>query len=425
MSETTFEIIKNERTGFEIKKLHHRSGLTIFLAPMKGFVQTTAIFSTNYGSIDNCFKTTEDEDFVNVPDGIAHYLEHKLFENEDCNVFELYANTGADANAMTGFENTDYLFSCTENFNESLKILLDFVQKPYFTQENVDKERGIIGQEISMTEDLPKRCVFFNLLGAMYKNHPVRIDIAGTQASIEKITPELLYKCYGAFYNLHNMALAVAGSFDEDEVIRICDEHLLPCKDMHLEVRYPDEPVNVASKHAEEVFGVGVPLFSLGFKCKPYSGEELLKKEIEASILMSMLFDKMSPLNKLLNDNGLVNDELSTEVFDGKGFFSLVISGESEQPQMVLDEILKAIENAKSSGLDREEFDLLKKSEYGAAVRELNHPESCAANILAYHFHNLDAFASERCIAAVTFEDITAALDEFFGQDNYAVSIIR
>lgn len=425
MRETTIEKAVNERTGESYKIVHHKSGLDLLLAPMDGFVQTAAMFGTNYGSVNNCFKTSEDADFLTVPDGIAHYLEHKLFENEDSDVFELYAATGADGNAMTGFEDTIYLFTCTENYAESLKILLDFVQDPYFTQENVDKEQGIIGQEIKMTMDLPNRKCFFNLLGALYAAHPVRNDIAGTVESIAQITPELLYRCYYAFYNLHNMALAVAGNLDVDEVIAICDEHLKPCEDMNLEVKFPEEPSLPVKPLVEEHFSVGVPIFSIGFKCAPYADDVIVKKEVEANILLSLLAGKMSPLYKRLTEEGLVNGELGREVFDGRGYFSLVLSGQSEKPEKVRDTVLEHIEKAKREGLDREAFDLLKKAEYGSAVREMNNPESCAENMLAFYFYGQDAFEVERRLAEITFEDVEAALDEFFAEERCAISIIR
>lgn len=425
MRETTSEIIRNERTGDSYKIIRHKSGLDLLLAPMKNFVQTVAMFGTNYGSINNCFKTSADNDFITVPDGIAHYLEHKLFENEDCDVFELYAQTGADGNAMTGFENTIYLFSCTENYAESLKILLEFVQKPYFTQENVDKEQGIIAQEIKMTMDLPKRRCFFNLLSAMYHDHPVKIDIAGTEESIAQITPDLLYRCYNAFYNLNNMALAVAGNLNEKEVIAICDECLKPCEDMNLEVRFPEEPLTVVERRVEEQFAVGVPIFSIGFKCTPFDDDNIVKKEVEADFLLSLLAGRMSPLFKSLTDEGLVSGELGREVFDGNGFFSLILSGESEKPESVLERVLEYIEKARREGLDREVFELLKKAEYGSVIRSMNNPENYAENMLALHFHGLDAFEVERRLAEITFEDVTDALNEFFKEDNYSISIIR
>ena len=205
------QLIVNERTGEKYYYIKHPTGLSIYVMEMEGYNTAFALFGTKYGSVNTTFKTKNDADFVTVPEGIAHFLEHKLFENEDCDVFELYAKTGASGNAYTSFGRTAYLFSCTENFPESLSILLDFVQKPYFTQATVDKEQGIIAQEIKMGEDNPYVAVFFNLLKAVYHSHPVRIGIAGTVDSIAKINADLLYRCYYTFYNLNNMVLSVAG----------------------------------------------------------------------------------------------------------------------------------------------------------------------------------------------------------------------
>lgn len=424
MNKTTIETITNERTGESYKLVHHKSGLTLLLAPMDDFVMTSAMFGTNYGSVINCFKTADDDDFVTVPDGIAHYLEHKLFENEDSDVFELYAKSGADGNAMTGFENTIYLFNCTDNYAESLRILLDFVQKPYFTEENVEKERGIISQEIRMTLDLPKRRCFFNLLGAMYHDHPVKVDIAGSEESIAEITPELLYKCYYSFYDLHNMALAVAGDLDVDEVIAICDECLKPCEDKRVEVQMPDEPLTVVKDRVEENFKVGMPIFNIGFKCAPCAERELLKKESVAELMLSLLTGRMSPLAKKLRDEQLISGTLSHEVFDGRGFFSLIVSGESEQPERVKEMLCEEIERVKREGFDAEDFELLKKAEFGASVRSMNSPESYAENMLAYHFIGADAFEQERVIASITFNDVNAAVHEFFSEDRMTLSVI-
>jgi predicted Zn-dependent peptidase len=221
------------------------------------------------------------------------------------------------------------------------------------------------------------------------------------------------------------MALAIAGNLDEDEVIVICDECLKPCEDMRLEVKFPDEPLETVKPIIEEQFSVGVPIFSIGFKSKPFGDDILVKKEVEADLLLSLLAGKMSPLYKQLAEEGLVNGELAREVFDGNGFFSLILSGESENPEKVLERVLEYIEKAKKEGLDREIFELLKKAEYGSAIRGMNNPESYAENMLAFYFHGLDAFEVERRLAEITFEDVTLALNEFFKEDNYSISIIR
>ena len=230
------EKITNARIKEEYLRIKHKSGATILLYPMKGYSTAYALFATKYGSVDTTFKTNEDPDFVTVPEGIAHYLEHKLFENDECDAFDLYAKTGANANAYTSFDKTAYLFSCSQKFEENLRILLGFVQEPYFTDATVAKEQGIIGQEIRMYEDDTGWRVFFNCLQAMYEKNPVRIDIAGTIESIAKIDKDLLYRCYNTFYNLNNMVIAVAGNFDVDKTLEICDELLKPSEDHGLQV---------------------------------------------------------------------------------------------------------------------------------------------------------------------------------------------
>ena len=224
---------RDPKSGERCVRIDHPSGLPIFVCPKPGYQSAYAVFAVKYGSVDTTF--VEDGREVEVPEGIAHYLEHKLFENEDCDAFERYAHTGASANAYTSFERTAYLFNCTGRLEESLEILLDFVQRPYFTEETVRKEQGIIGQEIRMCEDSPNRRVLFNLLKALYQNCPVRVDIAGTVESIAEITPELLYSCYRSFYNLRNMVLVVAGNVDTDTVLRVADRVLIPAPEWNLE----------------------------------------------------------------------------------------------------------------------------------------------------------------------------------------------
>ena len=257
MAETTMTTISSPNTGDKYTHIHHKSGLEILVCEMEGFSTTEAMFGTKYGSINTQFKTAADKDYCTVPEGIAHFLEHKLFENEDCDVFDLYAKTGASANAFTSFDKTCYFFSCSDNFKASLEILLSFVQSPYFTPESVAKEQGIIGQEIRMCDDDPGWRVFFNMLCGLYQKHPVRIDIAGTIESIAQITDDLLYRCYRTFYNLHNMVLAVAGNCTVDEVLEVADRLLKPCDDQKLETVFPEETLDIVRPETVETAAVG------------------------------------------------------------------------------------------------------------------------------------------------------------------------
>lgn len=423
--ETVIEEIADSRTGDGYKLVRHRSGLDLLLMPMEGYRQTYAMFSAKYGSINNCFRTSDSEAFTEVPDGIAHYLEHKLFENEDCDAFALYAKTGADANAFTGFERTSYLFSCTQNYLDSLAILLDLVQNPYFTQENVDKERGIIGQEIKMSDDLPSRRTFMNLLRAMFGAHPVRIDIAGTRESIDKITPELLYKCYGAFYNFSNMTLAVAGNLDVDDVIKVCDERLKPAVPVKLERKLPDEPAGVVKNRVEESFGVGVPMFEIGFKCPPLEGRELVKAEMAAEIMLALLCGQSSELFAKLIGGGTMYKELDSDVFCGDGYFVPMLSGESESPDEVLAQVLSFAEKAAREGFDERRFELEKKERYGSMIQLMGFPEFWADNMTAAYFSGMSVFEMPKLLAEITVGDVNRAVREFIRPDNCVISIMR
>ncbi|MDE6579618.1 MAG: insulinase family protein, partial [Ruminiclostridium sp.] len=268
------ETIENFRIGEKYIRIKHPSGCTICLYPMKEYSSAYAMFGTNYGSMDNVFKTDEDEDFITVPDGIAHYLEHKLFESDECDAFSQFAKTGANANAFTSFDRTVYLFSCSQKFEENLEILLKFVQNPYFTDENVEKERGIITQEIDMYRDDPGWRVFFNGYGAIYHNNPLRINIVGSAESIAEIDKDLLYRCYNAFYNLNNMVLSIAGSFDVDKALDICDRLLIPSKDNKLERKVFDEPYEVKEKSVTIKLPCSQPMFSIMYKFPPISPQQ-------------------------------------------------------------------------------------------------------------------------------------------------------
>ena len=418
-------VYKNDKIGAQYTLYHHSSGLEIYLMKMEGFSTVNAAFAARYGSVNTTFKTKEDKDFVTVPMGIAHYLEHKLFENEDCDVFELYAKTGANGNAYTSFDQTVYTFSCTDNYQESLAILLDFVQAPYFTEQTVEKERGIIAQEIKMCSDSPERQCFYNLLKALYAEHPVRIDIAGTVESIQEIDAELLYKCYNAFYDLHNMILVVAGDIDEDEVIAICDKHLKSSNDEELEIRFPDEPRGVAKEEIREKFTVGTPLFNIGFKCDAMSGRELLHKQLCANVLIQLISNSASPLYKKLYEQGLINNAFSSEVFFGEGYFACIFDGESNEPLMVRDMIIEEIERIKREGIDSDRFEIIKKSMYGGLVWEFNNTEICVNNLVAAGLLKIDFFDTIDMLAALSEKDLMENIDTLFDTKRVSISIIE
>lgn len=415
--------IKSKRIGDSYYKIDHPSGLTIYVYPKEGYNSAYAIIGTKYGSINTKF-SVDDGNQITVPDGIAHYLEHKLFESEDGDAFARYAKTGANANAYTSFEKTGYLFSCTDKFDESLEILLDFVQEPYFTAQTVAKEQGIIGQEIKMYDDSPDWRVMFNMLEGMYKNHPVKIDIAGTVETIAEITAEKLYEVYNVFYNLNNMVLCVAGNVTVEQVLKTADKMLKPCEKHKINNYFEEEPYEICEPYVEQSFPVSMPLFNLGFKERADSVLDV-KKLAYTDILLAMIASQTSPLYRDLLDNNLINSSFSYEVFEGPGYCSVIFGGESRAPKQAAEMIKQYIEKIKNDGLNRADFEISKKSVYGDAVSALNSVSSIANAITDYHFNGNELFSYIDAIADATFDDISKRLYEMLDVNNCTLSVVK
>lgn len=431
MSMEGWASITDARTGETCYRLDHPAGLPIFVWPKPGYTSTYAVFATKYGSIDTAFTSRVDgkEVSTEVPAGIAHYLEHKLFENEDCDAFERYAKTGASANAYTSFNQTAYLFSCTENVEASLEILLDFVQKPYFTKETVRKEQGIIGQEIRMCEDSPSRRVLFNLLRALYHNHPIKIDIAGTVESIAQITPELLYGCYHTFYNLHNMVLVVAGNVTPEQVRRVADKTLIPAPDWQLERRAVDEPDAAVTGRVEETMPVSAPLFYLGYKdyIPPEEGNRCRTAEelAAAEVLLELLAGKASPLYARLMEAGLINAGFGADYFEGPGYAVWMFAGESKDPDAVRAAIEEELARVRRDGLDAGAFEAARRALYGRLVSALNDVENCGDFLVSDYFYGRKPFGLIDAAARLDLQSVYALLHGSLRAESSALSVVH
>ena len=413
--------VKSALIGDSYYRIDHNSGLTIYLYPKKDYNSKYAIFGTKFGSINNAFSLDGGE-VRRVPDGIAHYLEHKMFECDDGDAFLKYAETGANANAYTSFNKTCYLFGCADNFDESLEILLDFVSRPYFTEETVAKEQGIIGQEIRMYDDSPEWRVMFNMLENMYHCHPVQLDIAGTVESIAEITPELLYDCYYTFYNLNNMVLCVAGDLEPEDILKTADRLLKPCEKHEIKSFFEPEPYEVVSDYVEQSFPVSVPLFNLGFKDEAHTVSQKEMAEIE--ILIEVLTSESSKLYRLLDDKHLINQSFDSEYFNGQGYNCVILSGECREPKQLREEVNKYITELKRCGIDAEDFEIAKREVYGDAVSSLNSVENIANTMADFHFNNYDIFGIIDDIAACTLEDVNARLQKMFDIGNSVLSVV-
>lgn len=406
-------------------EIDHKSGLKIFVMPKEHYSSAYAVIGTRYGSIDTKFKRSDRSDFVTVPEGIAHFLEHKLFESEELDAFTRYAETGASANAYTSFDKTCYLFQCTDRFEDSLRILLDFVTHPYFTKETVEKEQGIIGQEITMYYDVPGWMSTFNLLKCLYKNHPVRIDIAGTVESISHITDKLLYDCYDTFYNLNNMALAVVGNVDVESVLSVCDEVLKKSADVKIERAFEQEPREIVKPYDEYYLSVGMPVFSFGYKEACKTPLRTVKELVEMNVLLEILAGETSPLYTGLFEKGLINSSFSKEYFVGNGYESVIFDGESNNAGEVAEAIKAEVENLRKNGFSDERFEAARRSLYGKEIMSYNDIDGVANSIIASCFGGFGVFDALDVYKNVKKSDIEKLLSEKLDEKYSALSVVK
>ena len=417
----------NEFLGESYTKITHTSGLDIYVFPKK-LTTAFAVFATKYGSIDNRFKVKGEESVTEVPNGIAHFLEHKLFDNEyGPDTFARYAETGANANAFTSFDKTAYIFSCTENFEESLEILLDFVTKPYFTDATVEKEQGIIGQEIKMGEDNPGRVLFFNLMKAMYEKHPVQISIAGTVDSIAKIDADLLYKCYNTFYNLHNMVLCVCGDVDEETVVSVCDRMLLEAEECEIERCFEPECDRVRMPRIDAKMQVAKPLFDIGIKDNRIPDEPMarLKKAAGMAVLNEMLFSKSSRIFNELYDEGLISSNFDYCYTMSESFAFNELSGESAEPETVFERIKAYIREMQKKGIDKTAYERCKKVIFADIIKTFDSTEEIACELMSYIFEGCDLFVYCDAVRALEQKDVEDLLGRMFEDECFAMSTVH
>lgn len=402
-------------------------GLPVYIFKKPGYTESYAIFATHFGSINRQIAFEEGQKPTILPDGIAHFLEHKMFEEPDgTDVFERFSKTGASANAYTNFDMTAYLFSCTSDFAKNLRTLLDYVQTPYYTEENVQKEQGIIGQEIRMYDDDPEWVSYFNCLQAMYHRHPVRIDIAGTIESISEITPSLLYQCHSAFYHPGNMALVIAGDVDVEAIGAIVDEEIRTEAKPEVEQFFPQEPCSVRVHEVESHLAISMPMFYIGFKDgEPTSDcKQLLRNRLCATLALQLLVGESSELYQRLYEEGLVNAPLSCEVMAQPTYFCSLISGESEQPKRVRDLVLAEVSALSARSRFQTDFERIKKNVYGSFVKSFNRVEHIAGQQLHFLFDGVSMLDYLPTLNAITADEIAQYLKTKFTEDRMVLSVV-
>ncbi|WP_019425052.1 EF-P 5-aminopentanol modification-associated protein YfmH [Paenibacillus sp. OSY-SE] len=405
------------------------NGLDVYVLPKPGFQKTYATFSTKYGSIDNHFKV-EGLNAIQVPDGIAHFLEHKMFEEPEGDIFATFAQQGASANAFTTFDRTVYLFSSTARVEESLETLIDFVQRPYFTDENVEKEKGIIAQEINMYRDNPAWRSYFGLIEAMYQRHPVHIDIAGTVESIGTITKETLYTCYHTFYHPTNMLLFVVGGVDEQAIFELV-RHNQSQKQFEpqgqIDRIFEAEPDAVQEARRVSKLPVSIPRCLFGCK-EPRPGLEgraLLEYEIATRVMMDLLLGSSSPLNQILYEEGLTTDSFGSEFNCSPDYAFSIMGGETKEPDRLVQRVQELIEQAKQKGFEMASFERIRNKAIGSYLRMLNSPEAIANEFTKFKFRDTDLFDIISVYESLKLEQVHQRLQEHFDWNRLAVSIVE
>ena len=414
--------IKNDLLGERYFKIEHKSGLTLYVMKKEGYKSSYAIFGTAFGSADNHYITANNEE-VTLPDGTAHFLEHKLFESEEKDAFERFSQTGAMANAYTSFDRTCYLFQCSSNFYTNFETLLDFVQSPYFTEQTVAKEQGIIGQEIKMYEDSPEWQATMGVLAALYENCAVNKDIAGDVESIAKITPDILYSAYNGFYNLNNMVLSVVGDVELEKVLEVCDKVLKtetkkPAKSINL-----PEPTASFKKKTVKKMQIGLPVFAFGYK-EPHIEIKSLKEKILTIILNQVLIGNMSPLYQSLIEEGLINDEFESEYFTSRNYSAVLFTGTSKDPEAVKVKFDQEVERVRKNGIDKELFSCIVKELYGDYIVFFNSVERLANAFCECEFSSYGLFDEMEIYKTITAEDAQKLLEEKYDTEASSISII-
>lgn len=403
------------------------NGLQVYILPKKGFSKTYATFTTKYGSIDNHFVPHGEKEPVKVPDGIAHFLEHKMFEKEEGDIFQQFSKQGAAANAFTSFTRTAYLFSATGQIQENVETLLDFVQSPYFTEKTVEKEKGIIAQEITMYDDQPDWRLYFGIIENLYKNHPVKIDIAGTVESIQEITAEHLYTCYQTFYHPSNMVLFIVGAVDPDsmmEFIRSNQQQKSFDDPEEITRIFPEEPVEAAIKERTLEMSVQKPKVFVGIKPEKLklSGSEMLKHELSAQLAYELLFGRTSDFYHHAYESDWIDESYSFDYSLENGFGYALIGSDTHEPETLAKEILDTVQKAKEKWpFGQDDLDRVRRKKIGFFLRALNSPEYIANQFTRYAFNDMNLFDVVPVLEEIEVADLQEAFQSVSSESQQSV----
>lgn len=421
------QVIENSRVKEKLYIEKLENGLTIMIIPKKKIQKKYIIWGTNYGSNDSTFIVPGENDVTEVPKGVAHFLEHKMFEQQNGrNSLDVLTALGVNANAYTTNNHTAYLYECTDNFYEALNEFMDYVQNPYFTDENVEKEKGIIGQEIMMYDDYPDWKVYLNALECMYHKNPVKLDITGTIETISHIDKDILYKCYNTFYNPSNMAMVVCGDFEPKELLEEIKKRLVENKSKgEIKRIYDDEPREIVKAKVEQNMEVSRPLYTIGIKDFPAEEKERVKKHIAIEILLNIIIGSSSELYKNLYDIGNCYSAPGFEYEFEKNYAHVLISGQSNNPEELYEMFKKQIDKFVQNGINETDFKRTKKMIYGEYIKEYNDVTDIAKMFLADYFKGINSFEYLEEINTINIEYLNQVLKNVFNDKKMILSVVK
>ena len=421
------QIIENSKVKEKLYMEKLENGLTVMIIPKKGIQKKYIIWGTNYGSNDSTFIVPGEDKVTEVPKGVAHFLEHKMFEQENGkNSLDVLTALGVNANAYTTNNHTAYLYECTDNFYEALDEFMDYVQHPYFTDENVEKEKGIIGQEIMMYDDYPDWKVYLNALECMYHNNPVKLDITGTIETISHIDKEILYKCYNTFYNPSNMAMVISGDFEPEKLIKEIEKRLIDTKSNgEIKRIYEDEPREIVKEKAEQNMKVSRPLYTIGIKDIPAETKEIVKKHISIEIILNILIGSSSELYKKLYDMGNSYSVPSIEYEFDKTYAHVLITGQSNDPETLYKMFKDQVKYFINNGISKQDFERTKKMIYGEYIKEYNDVTDISRMFLSDYFKGINSFDYLEEITTINLDYLNQVLKNVFNEKNMILSVVK
>lgn len=435
MNRTKNKLIKKEYPELDetVYEYNHASGLHLQIIPKPGFYKKFAVCALNFGAVHTKFQLPGSDKITVVPDGVAHFLEHKLFEQPDMNIMDQYLALGASPNAATSFLWTYYYFTCTDNFDQCFQLLMKFVQNPHFTKENVEKEKGIIAQEINMYRDEPEYVVSMNAIDLMYHSNPIKKDIAGTVESIQEITPEILELCHKTFYSPDNMAITVVGDLEPEHIVHLAEEGFAKAKSCSSvpTILFDEEPKSIVAKEKIETMDVSMPLFTMAFKDDPNLcphgksyGENLIQREIAGNIAKSALFGRTSSFYEEMYNKGLINSEFYADYDIDRIYAMASIGGESPDPWELRKALEQYIARNLEQGLPESSCEMIRKSAAGRMLKRLNSPEALGKMFATAYFAGINPFDYFKAYGKISYSDVMKVFREIYSGD-MVTSIVK